>query len=225
MRIVLLLLLFTLAAGKNLMAQDTIVLKNGETIQAKIIEVNETSVSYKKYTYQDGPLFIISKSRVDRIRYADGSVDTFSESAKNDSVYPRNLLSIDPLALAFGNIALSYEHFGKRGKWSFRIPLSFAIFDSPQNRTGGAFDVKYYPWRQGKARYYLGPSLSGVGGYNGYFTGGLMFINGVSLQPVKAFNITLDGGFGVGHVPVSSQRYIFINGFIWRAGISLGWRF
>ncbi|MDQ3110539.1 MAG: hypothetical protein M3R17_11650 [Bacteroidota bacterium] len=43
-------------------AQDTIYMKTGEVVKAKIIEVNETNISYKKLSYPEGPTFIVAKN-------------------------------------------------------------------------------------------------------------------------------------------------------------------
>ena len=38
-------------------AQDIIITKDKEQIQAKILEVSQDEIKYKKFTYQDGPIF------------------------------------------------------------------------------------------------------------------------------------------------------------------------
>jgi hypothetical protein len=45
-------------------AQDLIVLNNDaiEELQVKIVEVSDSAVKYKKWTYQDGPTFSVSTS-------------------------------------------------------------------------------------------------------------------------------------------------------------------
>ena len=59
-------------------AQDTIYKRSGERIDAKITEISSTEVKYKRFTMQDGPLFIISRNDVQKIRFSNGVVDSFA---------------------------------------------------------------------------------------------------------------------------------------------------
>lgn len=67
-----------LFAGITAQAQDTIYKRNREVIQAKIAEISSTEVKYKRYTMQDGPLFVISRDEVQKIKFANGVVDSFA---------------------------------------------------------------------------------------------------------------------------------------------------
>ena len=58
---------------------DNIILKNGEEISSKIIEVTPDLIKYKKCDKLDGPLFSIYKSEVMMIRYSDGTKDIIKE--------------------------------------------------------------------------------------------------------------------------------------------------
>jgi len=61
-------------------SQDTITKKSGVVIQAKVIEVGQTEIKYKKFDYQNGPTYVILKSDVLMIRYENGTKDIFIES-------------------------------------------------------------------------------------------------------------------------------------------------
>lgn len=56
-------------------AQDIIVKKNGEEIRAKVEEVGERSIGYRKFTNLTGPVYSISRSEVFVIRYESGAKD------------------------------------------------------------------------------------------------------------------------------------------------------
>ena len=58
---------------------DNIILKDGEEISSKIIEVTPDLIKYKKCDKLDGPLFSINKSEVMMIRYSDGTKDIIKE--------------------------------------------------------------------------------------------------------------------------------------------------
>lgn len=61
-----------------LKAQDVITMKNGDEIQAKVIEVGTEEIKYKIYGTDDSPLYVISKSNVFMIKYKNGSKDMFT---------------------------------------------------------------------------------------------------------------------------------------------------
>lgn len=58
-------------------AQDIIVKKDGSIIQSKVLEVNETSIKYKRQTNQNGPTYTISISDVLSVNYANGEKESF----------------------------------------------------------------------------------------------------------------------------------------------------
>ncbi len=52
---------------------DVITLKNGDEIQAKILEITPIEIKYKKCNLPDGPLYIVKKSDAFMIKYANGT--------------------------------------------------------------------------------------------------------------------------------------------------------
>lgn len=87
MKKVLLILLF--ACSTNMIkAQDTLTMRSGENVIAKIIEVGSSEVKYKKVSNLNGPIFSTLKSDLIMIRYENGSKDDFSNiliaSAKSE---------------------------------------------------------------------------------------------------------------------------------------------
>lgn len=64
--------------------QDVIYKRDGTTIEAKVIEIDNHVVKYKKFGQQDGPIRNISKDQLNKIVYKDGSTDDYSgEESKN----------------------------------------------------------------------------------------------------------------------------------------------
>lgn len=61
-------------------AQDVIITTESDMILAKILEIGEESISYKKFDNQDGPLYKMSVSRINKIKFQNGTEQTFSES-------------------------------------------------------------------------------------------------------------------------------------------------
>lgn len=69
-------------------AQDLIILRNGNEIQAKVLEIKQQEITYKNWTNIDGPTYTKSKTDIFMIKYANGSKDVF-EIEKN----PANISS------------------------------------------------------------------------------------------------------------------------------------
>lgn len=67
-------------------ADDIIVLRNGDIINALVKEVQKSEIKYKKTSNPDGPLYSIDKSDVLSIKYTNGDVDKFEVlSQENES--------------------------------------------------------------------------------------------------------------------------------------------
>jgi hypothetical protein len=81
---ILFILLITASIGS---AQDLIVLRNGDEIQVKVLEIKQTEVSYKNWTNIDGPTYTKSKADIFMIKYPNGSKDVFNITSNNSSVY------------------------------------------------------------------------------------------------------------------------------------------
>lgn len=64
---------------------DEIILKNGDEILAKVIEIDNSVVKYKKCDNLDGPLYNIEKSKVLIIKYTNGTKDVFADNESTDS--------------------------------------------------------------------------------------------------------------------------------------------
>jgi hypothetical protein len=86
MRKIILTTLTTILTLTLCFSQDVITNKSGEDIQAKILEVGQTEIKYKKFDYQNGPIFSIAKSEVLMIRYENGSKDIFNEEKKTENI-------------------------------------------------------------------------------------------------------------------------------------------
>ncbi len=70
----------------NGFSQDIIVKYDSVKIEAKIIEIGLNTVKYKKFSNQDGPVYVISKSDIKEITYQNGERDIFNnESVASDA--------------------------------------------------------------------------------------------------------------------------------------------
>ena len=66
-------------------AQDTIVKKNGDEIQAKVLEIGDSLIKYKEFKNVDGPTFTVNKSDVFMIKYLNGTKDVFYDEEKSNT--------------------------------------------------------------------------------------------------------------------------------------------
>ena len=74
----------------SIFAQDIITLKNGEDIKALVQEIGDVEVKYKKFDNPKGPNYILKKSEIFRITYANGSVEKFVDAQPVVSTIPAN---------------------------------------------------------------------------------------------------------------------------------------
>ncbi|MFR3328886.1 MAG: hypothetical protein ACLTSL_01750 [Odoribacter splanchnicus] len=76
MKTKMLILFLFMAAG--VAAQDVIVKKNGDEIQAKVLTVSGSEVGYKKWSNQEGPTYTLSRQEIFMIKYINGDKDVFN---------------------------------------------------------------------------------------------------------------------------------------------------
>jgi len=216
-------------------SQDKLFKPDGTKLEVKVLEVTQTEIKYKKWSNQDGPTYTITKNEVMMILYQNGENEVINISTtipnnktiQKENEFGQNMFSINPIHLIFGSITLSYEHFNKKGNCSVKFPVSFGYRYSNFNL---GTEIKLFPTKQGKARYFLGPVIKGglfplEDRYNrvyNYAYSSILFSNGGSFQPAKGFNITIDGGIGPGYITDGLNEGIFLD---YQIGMSLGVRF
>ena len=61
-------------------AQDIIIMRDGNIIEAKVMEIHSSEIRYKRINNPDGPMIVISKDGVLSIRYENGAVDIINTS-------------------------------------------------------------------------------------------------------------------------------------------------
>lgn len=72
------ILLFISAISSGF-SQDTIFKRNNDTIIAKVLEINSTEVKYKKFNFQDGPVYVEEKLNIEIIIFSNGMKQTFEK--------------------------------------------------------------------------------------------------------------------------------------------------
>ena len=163
-------------------AQDLIVMKDGNAIEAKVMEVSSTEIRYKRFDNLDGPVYVIPASDVLSIRYENGLLEIVNavpsagqESTQAESpsgtAYPMNPdkltfgLYADPSGFLFSGPSISAEL--TKGRFNFQLNLMFPSVGMLSNYSG-VFGIGVV------FNYFLPSRLGGfyVGGMMGYSTGG-----------------------------------------------------
>lgn len=72
---------FILLNTMCVMAQDVIFRSSLDSIQAQVLTVGTTEISYRKWSNLDGPVYSIPVNEVAAIRYANGTYDFFSNKS------------------------------------------------------------------------------------------------------------------------------------------------
>jgi hypothetical protein len=85
---VLALVLFT-GTVSLVNAQDIITKRvDGSEIRAKVLEVGVTEVKYKLFDNQEGPTYVLPKSEIFRIKYADDRIELFDAATPTSPTNP-----------------------------------------------------------------------------------------------------------------------------------------
>ena len=94
-----------------LSAQDIITKKDGTDIQAKVTEVGQSTISYKKYSNLDGPLYTISISDIVMITYENGEREMYisQNNSTNNSTLPQGVMAYNNGKVSVGGIIIENE--------------------------------------------------------------------------------------------------------------------
>lgn len=87
MKNAVLLFVAVLMAALSAQAQDIIITKKSDRIDAKILKVTETEVEYKKVSNPDGPTFTIATTNISSILYANGEAQSFENVAEEENAH------------------------------------------------------------------------------------------------------------------------------------------
>lgn len=97
MRKIILVLLLCLISH-SLYAQDIITFRDGKSVKAKVLEITQTEIKYKRFSNLDGPLYTIDKNTVTQIQYKGGDIEEFSNEPVASSSTSSSSVASDPNA-------------------------------------------------------------------------------------------------------------------------------
>ena len=109
-------LLFIIVISFRLNAQDTIRFIDGKISAVKVAEIGLEKIKYNRLDNVDGPVYIVDKSEIKCIKYANGSVDSFAVKKPVIESTPDYVNHV-PAEKSFEKIViikkkLFYEHHG-----------------------------------------------------------------------------------------------------------------
>jgi hypothetical protein len=129
-------------AAQMLLAQDTIFRTDRTKIYAKVLEIGQDEIRYKRASNPDGPLFVIDADDVWKITYANGETDEFNSpdrSMRSTGVHHPWMVGVNAVDMLFGVVTVAGEYdFGKY--LSLRVPVSFGV-----NAAAKSTPSQYYP--------------------------------------------------------------------------------
>lgn len=79
------IILFTFLWLFRVNGQDIIYLTNGEEIESKITEISESEIKYKKFTYLDGPSYILNADKVFMLVFENGTKEIINPINENSA--------------------------------------------------------------------------------------------------------------------------------------------
>ncbi len=208
-----------IASSFSSIAQDKIFLSNGEVLDTKIVNVGRSSITYTRYDNQKGPEYSVRKHEVNKVRYENGSEETFAGEMANSDVQMRrannerlkdkygiNVLSFAPVQFTEAGVAgfsIGYERvLDKNGIISVNIPATAVFnFKSTTDYYGTTYNSNDY-------MYYLTPGVkiypTGAYGIYKYAVGPSLVVgNGMKTQDTYYT-------YGTGPIaPVSQSHFLF----------------
>lgn len=114
---------------------DEIILKNGDELRVKVIEIAETIIKYRRCDNLNGPIYSIPKADVFLIKYPNGTRDVFvdnEKSASNQDSSEKNETLVDKKSSQDRKSEIDREQQPKKGSGlgtaSFILSLLGLIF-------------------------------------------------------------------------------------------------
>lgn len=159
-------IIFTCGLFLCAFAQDLITKKSGEDIKAKILEIGQSEIKYKKFDNLSGPIYTISISDILIVRYENGTNEVFEQTKKTDDESYSTPIGIKP--------NLPYKYY--EGKYNSR--LYTPQYDDPYNPTTAGVCSFLIP---GLGQMISGETGRGLVYLGGYISCTIVYGLGVSL--------------------------------------------
>ena len=208
MKKVFLISLASLIMSQFSFSQDIILLKNGDSIKSKIMEIGQTEIKYKKFDNQDGPLYVKAKSDISQIFYENGTKEVFS----NEKIVSYNSKKEPEAAKVVENAKAAFPATTSRSEFTSTEPAAENVVQTAEP------DIS--PVAETKSKFLIGFNLvlpTGIWPATALSNGGTTsFLEGQS-HPVKSL------GFGIlMQMKVSKNISLFLDGNTYNYNILIG---
>ncbi len=114
------LFFFGLLGSRSLWAQDSLFIKDSETLLVRVLEISSAEVSYKMYFNPDGVIHKVANSRVEKIVYENGKTESRFQIAKKTTA-PVN--GYRPGQFIIDDNHISYDNRDIAHREAFKIML------------------------------------------------------------------------------------------------------
>ena len=176
-------IIMLLLASSVIYAQDIITKKDGTDIQAKVTEVGESQIAYKKFSNLEGPTYIMDISDILMITYQNGEREMYNVNAPEKGGLPQGVMTYNPWS---GKVSVGGETIENELLVRYFTPEDLKMYQSGKTTEliGGIVAIaSSFPFGYG-AGYLIGWHIGGGGTPTGEF-----------VQPYKAAKImTIVGG-------------------------------
>ena len=145
-------------------AQDKIHKKNGDVVEAKVLEIGESEIKYKIFSDQDGPTYSVDKDRLKKIIYQNGREETYEGSLRDASLYAdqtKSAIKLNFLSPLGGYTQISYEKNLRPGR-SYEFSLGIIGLGKRQQIDEYRYD--YNTNTDNSLKYYRGAAGAYIGG-------------------------------------------------------------
>lgn len=198
MRLLLFILFTTFLFVASAYSQDILYTSAGNKLLAKVLEINVKDIKYKDFNNIEGPTYVISKTDIVLIQYSNGVTEVINDNPQ--TISPKtaehgavvadpldkikvaekkefnlyylnsNMLSINALALANGDLTLMYDRDFFNSKMSLTFlggynfnsrmgGLNLFIADSKdkaKKKYDAGFGINFMPRNTKRVQYFVG---------------------------------------------------------------------
>jgi hypothetical protein len=168
MRHLLFALLSIFFCSHALFSQDKLLLKNGELLNVKVVEISSKEVRYQvKQGDTYGPLIVMDIDNISSIQYANGAEENLgSLRSEKADLTKAQLVEFNPADLIFNNISFNYEFYPSvRRDYSVIVPLRLGLppytdhFGS-RNVIEAGVGFLAYPYRNKRINFFTGLEIA-----------------------------------------------------------------
>lgn len=214
-----------LSACSQVFSQDLIYKRNGTKDSVIIQDTTGNEVTYKLYNKSPENIYKLSKAEIILIEFYDGKIMLVGSGGANTRhSLGRNLISINTFSILFNNVHINYERILKKPKYSLRLVFNTNTGIHTSNNIGhdrllaGGIDFNYYPKKQRKISYYLGPGIRAgrlrdpyydiVKNIPEHYTYAGLYMNiGINIRITRLLFFGVQGGIGLaGYMPVEKVK-------------------